>query len=138
MTTDKRLKILEYLAEHRHVDIKNIIQDCVFDELRYANMKAGLLSISREPEIAKILGAYNITKSDLSEREIAYIQRIISFGNRRGLIDHYDLNDSISYIGEYYDGEPTEKYRQNGRYSIDPIITRTEWIPEKEAILSTK
>lgn len=125
MTFEERIKIIEYLAEHQHVDIKNIIQDCVFDELRYANMKAGLLSISREPEVTKILNAYNITKSDLSEREVTYIQRIITFGNKRGLIDHYDLNDSISYIGEYYDGEPTKKYRQNGRYSIDPIITRT-------------
>ena len=121
MTPTKRLQIIQYVAELQHVDVECILQDCVLDELKYANMKAAFLSVSREPEISKILNAYNITEDNLSGRERRYIQRIISFGNGRGIIDHYDLNDSVSYIGEYYDGEPTTKYRQKGRYEINPV-----------------
>ena len=32
-----------------------------------------------------------------------------------------ELNDYVSYIGEYYDGTPTSKYRKAGRFKIEPI-----------------
>lgn len=122
MNAETRQKIIKIVAEHEHRSFENELFLFLKDELIHAEMNI-LTDDGGQKEIEKIFKAYGITEEDLPESIIPFIERIKNWPPYRGAIDHYDLNDSVSYIGEYYDGEPTAKYRKNDRYPVAPIET---------------
>ena len=121
MTVEQRLKIIEKIAKMENLTKEDVMYGCIMDELIYANMKAGLLHEYREIEIAKVFKAYDTSLDKMTDRIKKYVQRICRYKDGLGLADHYNLNDNISMIGEYYDGEPTADYRSCLRDKITPV-----------------
>lgn len=120
MDAKTRIKIVKQIAKLRELSYEEGLCSFLLDELCYSewNIKT---EGGGEEEIKKICQAYGVTEKNLPKSIIPYIQRIRNWKPSRGVMDHYDINDSVSYIGVYYDGEPTAKYRKKGRYGINPI-----------------
>ena len=86
----------------------------------YAGLKAWANKLDINEEFIKVLQAYSFEGYQPSEQVLGYI-RHYSMCPQLAAMQHVDLNDCVSYIGEYYDGTPTSKYRQKERYEIEPI-----------------
>ena len=121
----KRYKIILKVAELESAsDISKLIEGFIIDELRYAGLKARGDKDTLSKEIRCVLEAYSFDNYGLSSRIKNYIDYALA-NPFVATMQHYDLNDLVSYLGEYYDGTPTAKYRKKERYKIEPI--KIEW-----------
>ena len=121
MTKEDRLYIITKvsgLPNPSMIKLANTIDSFILDELQYAGLKASFCDVSKE--FSKVLAAYDFDGYSPSLRIKNYIKHY-SANPQIASMQHYEINDSVSYIGEYYDGEPTCKYRKPGRYEIQPI-----------------
>lgn len=119
MNTEIRRKIIERFSIDDKT-FKDVLAQFLRDELFYSewNIKT---EKGGEEEIKKICQAYGITETEIPETVLPLVNRIRNWKPSWGVCDHYDINDSVSYIVVYYDREPTAKYRKKGRYPIAPI-----------------
>ena len=123
MTKEDRFRIIAKASgkvSPSPIDITYDIDFFVLDELKYAGLKAWGQQLDVNEEFNKVLEAYNFDGYSPSQNVLNYI-RHYSLYPELAAMQHCDLNDNVSYIGEYYDGTPTAKYRKAGRYEIEPI-----------------
>lgn len=123
MTKKDRFAIIAKYSGKEHPkpsDISHIIDFFVLDELKYAGRKAWFKKLNTLDEFNKVLEAYSFDGYSPSPGVINYIKHY-SLNPQTAAMQHIDLNDNVSYIGEYYDGTSTTEYRKKGRYKIDPI-----------------
>jgi len=123
MTKEDRWAIIAKWSEVENPsinDVKHFIDECVRDELMYAGLKAWYGKLDTREEFEKVLQAYSFDGYEPSQNICNYIQHY-SLYPELAAMQHVDLNDCVSYIGEYYDGTPTSKYRKEGRYKVEPI-----------------
>lgn len=122
MEKTNRYKVILKVAELKsNSNISDLIEDFIFDELRYAGLKAKGDRNVLSREIRHVLEAYDFDNYILSSRIKNYIEHLCA-NPFIASMQHYDLNDYVSYVGEYYDGTPTAEYRRKGRYFIEPIV----------------
>lgn len=119
MNAEQRQNIVKKVAKLIERDYNDVLCSFLMDELNYSEVNI-ITDNGGEEEVQKICQAYGITEDKLPKDILPFVERIRSWPPIGGW-DHYDLNDYVSYIGEYYDGEPTTKYRKKGRYPIDQI-----------------
>lgn len=125
MTKEDRFAIIAKYSGKEHPkssDINRIIDFFILDELKYAGRKAWFKKLNTLDEFNKVLEAYSFDGYNPSPCVINYIKHY-SLNPQTAAMQHTDLNDNISYIGEYYDGTPTTEYRKKDRYKIEPIYT---------------
>lgn len=123
MTKEDRLYIITKVSGLQFpsiIELTEIIDLFVLDELKYAGIKARGQQLDIRKEFAKVLETYDFDGYTPSQIVSNYIKNY-SANPILASMQHYDLNDYVSYIGEYYDAEPTSKYRKPGRYEIEPI-----------------
>lgn len=116
MNKSDRLKIIKRTVElHHFPSVESFIEDCIIDELMYAGLKTDVISVFN-----KVLQAYSFDDYIPSQRIVAYISHY-SAHPKLAAMQHVEINDHVSYIGEYYDGVPTNIVREKGRFEIVPI-----------------
>lgn len=123
MTKEDRWAIIEKWSGIEHPTVKQVqcfIDRCVTDELMYAGLKAWANKLDINEEFNKVLRAHSFEGYQPSNQVLGYI-RHYSMCSQLAAMQHVDLNGCAFYIGEYYDGTPTSKYRKKGRYEIEPI-----------------
>ena len=123
MTKEDRRAIIEKWSKIENLSILQVhsfIDNCITDELMYAGLKAWSNKIDIGDEFEKVLQAYSFEGYEPSIRILNYIKHYSMFPEVAAM-QHVELNDYVSYIGEYYDGTPTSKYRKAGRFKIEPI-----------------
>ena len=123
MTKEDRRAIIEKWSKIENLSILQVhsfIDNCITDELIYAGLKACSNKIDIGDEFEKVLQAYSFEGYEPSTRVLNYIKHYSMFPEVAAM-QHVDLNDCVSHIGEYYDGTPTSKYRKEGRFKIEPI-----------------
>ena len=123
MTKEDRRAIIEKWSKIENLSILQVhsfIDNCITDELMYAGLKAWSNKIDIGDEFEKVLQAYSFEGYEPSTRVLNYIKHYSMFPEVAAM-QHVDLNDCVSHIGEYYDGTPTSKYRKEGRFKIEPI-----------------
>jgi len=123
MTKENRWGIIEKRSEIEHPTVEQLhsfIDGCIIDELMFAGLKAWNNRIDIGDEFEKVLQAYSFEGYEPSIRILNYIKHYSMFPEVAAM-QHVELNDYVSYIGEYYDGTPTSKYRKAGRFKIEPI-----------------
>ena len=116
MNRTDRLQIIKKVVElHLFPSREVFIEGCILDELMYAGLKTDV-----EKEFIKVLQTYSFDWYMPSNRIKKYISHY-SANPMLASMQHFELNDFVSYFGEYYDGTPTILYRKEGRYEITPI-----------------
>ncbi len=116
MTRSERLKIINKVVELKiFPSINDFIECCILDELMFAGLKHNV-----KQEFEKVIQTYTFEGYNPSQRILNYISHYTA-NPELAALQHYDLNDCISYIGEYYDGTPTHLLRKKGRFEITPI-----------------
>lgn len=124
--TKKQLLIIadKYAELYPALGREHLLSGALMDELNYVHLKC-----IQHPEIVpsvefqKVVDYYTIDGITIPESIIKYKDILLQLKKPQWYnVNHYELNDSVSYIGEYYDGTPTSKYRKRGRFRIDPII----------------
>ena len=123
MTKENRWAIIKKWSGTEHatvIQLQSFIDECVKDELMYAGLKAWTNKIDIGEEFEKVLQAYSFKGYSPSMNVLNYIKHY-SVNPEIAAMQHVDLNDCVSYIGEYYDGTPTSRYRKKGRFVIEPI-----------------
>ena len=121
MTKEQRFQIIQKITELEGFrSINSIINSIVRDELMYAGIRAKKYGTNVEEEFHKVLDTYNFDGYEPSASILSYIKHFSMYPELAAM-QHVDLNDSVSYIGEYYDGTPTAMYRKKGRYEVEPI-----------------
>ncbi len=124
MTKEERYYILEeYAKQHPELGAESLLCGAAMDELNYVHLKC-----ARNPELdylaefQKVIDTYTYKDIQLSDSVLRYRDALLRFGTPKWYnVGHYDLNDSVSYFGIYYDGTPTFLYRKERRYQINPI-----------------
>ena len=101
-------------------EISGLIDAFIKDELMYAGLKAWYRQLDVKEEFKRVLEAYDFEGYSISTNIKNYI-RHYSAEPMLAAMQHCDLNDCVSYIGEYYDGTPTHLFRNKSRFEIDPI-----------------
>lgn len=121
MNKKKRLFIIKkVIDEGLFPSIDSFIEGCILDELMYAGFKPNLVE-----EFNKILDEYSFDGYHLSQHIIKYVEYYCK-NPEVAAMQHVELNDCVSYFGEYYDGVPTIKYRKKDRYAIEPIVYKNK------------
>lgn len=122
MTKEDRLYIIKKYKELREPDapLETIISRFIYDELKYVPIKCLTERLNVADEIEKVIQIYAFDRDSLPVYITSWIRCCIQHPELAAM-GHVDLNDYVSYIGEYYDGTPTSKYRREGRYKIEPI-----------------
>ena len=120
MTKEQRLAIIQNYSKTEFETKDAFFEAIVLNELMFAGFKSYWKKLDAEKEINKVLDLYTFEGMPLSQRCLNYAQHCIDFPDIPGH-DHIDINDGVSYIGEYYDGTPTTLLRKKGRYEITPI-----------------
>lgn len=129
MNKEKRRAFIKAIAERESISEEQVITALLLQELDYCHLKCCNPKIDYRKEFDCVMEAYTFEDLPFPEDVIKYKNHILSFGQPWiGHVNHYDLNDTVSYIGEYYDGTPTIKYRKKDRYHIDPIQLQDEAI----------
>ena len=100
--------------------IDAFVEGCILDEFMYAGRKNNVAD-----EFNKVLKEYSFDFYQPSKRIVSYMEHY-SKNPDTAAMQHVELNDCVSYFGEYYDGEPTIKYRKKGRYEIKPIVYKEQ------------
>ena len=77
----------------------------------YASVKALKEHLNVQEEFNKVLEAYSFDGYTPTTNVLNYIKHYSLFPEVAAM-QHVDLNDNVSHIGEYYDGTPTSKYRK--------------------------
>lgn len=116
---ERRAIIKEVVARNIFASEKEFIEGCILDELMYAGLK-GLITNNLSAEYIKVIATYEYEDYQPSDRILNYI-KYYSNKPEVAAMQHVDLNDCVSYIGEYYDGTPTSRYRKKERFVIEPI-----------------
>lgn len=121
MTKEQRYQIIQKIIElEGFCSINSMIDSIIMDELMYAGVRAKKYETNVEEEFYKVLETYNFEGYTPSSSILNYIKHY-SLYPEVAAMQHVDLNDMVSYIGEYYDGTPTAMYRKKGRYEVEPI-----------------
>lgn len=116
MNKEKRLSIIKAVVDKGlFQSIDSFIEGCILDELMYAGLKTDLVK-----EFNKVLNEYSLDGYHPSQRITEYVKHYCKNPDIVAM-QHVELNDCVSYFGEYYDGVPTIEYRKKGRYAIEPI-----------------
>ena len=105
MTKEDRFRIIAKASgkvSPSPIDITYDIDFFVLDELKYAGLKAWSQQLDVNEEFNKVLEAYNFDGYSPSQNVLNYI-RHYSLYPELAAMQHCDLNDNVSYIGEYYD-----------------------------------
>jgi hypothetical protein len=82
----------------------------------YAGVKALKEHLNVQEEFNKVLEAYSFDGYTPSTNVLNYIKHYSLFPEVAAM-QHVDLNDNVSHIGEYYDS-PNFKIQKKGRYKI--------------------
>lgn len=121
MNKEKRLSIIKSVVNKGlFPSIDSFIEGCILDELMYAGLKTDLVK-----EFNKVLNEYSFGDYHPSQYITKYIEHYCK-NPEIAAMQHVELNDCVSYFGEYYDGVPTIKYRKKGRYAIEPIVGKEQ------------
>ena len=120
MDKETRHKLLELIAKELSISFQEATNAVLRDELMYVGLKAAIEGLDIKAEFSKVLDIYNFEGFTPSNLAIKYIEHF-SMNPKVAAMQHVDLNDYVSYIGEYYDGTPTIKYRKEDRYKVEPI-----------------
>ena len=116
MNKTKRASIIKATVDNGLFPSADIfIEGCIFNEIMYAGLKGNLVE-----EFNKILNEYSFDGYQPSKRIIALMEHFCKHPEIAAM-QHVELNDCVSYFGEYYDGVPTIKYRKKDRFKIEPI-----------------
>ena len=124
MTKEQRLIIADKYAElFPDLGREHLLSGALIDELNYVHLKcARYPELDYVEEFQKVMDAYTFDGILIPESIIKYKDNILRLGKPKWFhVNHYDLNDSVSYIGEYYDGTPTVECRKKGRYPIKSL-----------------
>lgn len=124
MTKEQRLIIAEKYAElFPTLGKEHLLSGALIDELNYVHLKcARYPELDYIEEFQKVMDIYTFSNMPIPESIIEYKNNILRLGKPKWYhVNHYELNDSVSYIGEYYDGTPTAEYRKKNRYPIKPL-----------------
>lgn len=127
MTKEQRLYIIREVCKlyGNTASLFQMVDYFVLEELQYATIKVRRENLPIQQEFKKIIELYTFDGYMPSKRVLSFYKQacndivVASMG-------HVELNDCVSYIGEYYDGEPTIKYRKKGRYEIKPIVCKEQ------------
>ncbi len=95
--------------------MNDFIECCILDELMFAGRKGNV-----KQEFEKVMQAYSFEGYKPSQRILNYISHYTANPEVAGM-QHVEINEGVSYFGEYYDGTPTSLFRKKGRFEITPI-----------------
>ena len=128
MTKEDRLYIIKKYKEliTPEAPLEDIISCFIFDELRYLPIKCLQEHLNVADEIEKVIQLYAFDGYSLSPYLKSWIRHCIQQPELAAMGLHVELNDCVSYFGEYYDGTPTSEYRKKGRYKIEPICVKEQ------------
>lgn len=122
MNKERRRAFIKAIAEREGRSEEGVVGALFHREVDYCYMKCCNPMIDYKMEFCILTEAYTFEDLPIPESAVKYKDHLLSFGQPWvGHLGHYDLNDTVSYIGEYYDGEPTAQYRKKDRFHIDPI-----------------
>ena len=95
-------------AAHKNA-VSDLIDEIVIDELKYAGLKAYRDKLDTSIEFQKVLDTYSFEGYSPCRRVLNYINHYSMYPELAAM-QHVELNESVSLIGEYYDGTPTSRY----------------------------
>lgn len=90
-------------------EISNLIDNIVLDELKYAGFKAYKDGADTGKEFQKVLDTYSFEGYAPCKRVLNYISHYSMYPELAAM-QHVELNEAVSVIGEYYDGTPTSVF----------------------------
>ena len=122
MNKEKRRAFIKAIAEIEKTSEEQVVCSLLRQELDYCHLKCCNPEINYKNEFSSVMEAYTFKNLPIPESAVKYKEHLLAFGQPWiGHVGHYDINDTVSYIGEYYDGTPTKEYRKKERFEINPI-----------------